>query len=168
MKKLILIIAFIIPSIIKAQDCNFIEDKVDEFTNASLLATKPVRVTSGMYEIMVIGFRKVNDSYYLKMEYAQASGVIAKDDLLMFKMADSTILKIRSTETVTPNHFYISGISNSSFSCKYSITKEQIEKISKLLVDKIRFYTTDGYFEVTVNEKNGLKLINSAVCILSK
>lgn len=168
MKKLFFIWVIIIPFLLKAQDCKFLQDEKDEFTGEMRIQTRPARVTAGMFEKMLLNFRKVGSTYILGMEYTPATGVIREGDELIFKMVDSTFVKAKAISTTPSTTTYSSGYVANWISCHFNISKSEIQKLTQQPIQKIRFNTVRNYYDVDVNEKNADNFIKIATCILSK
>jgi hypothetical protein len=163
MKKLIFVLA-LLPAAVYGQ-CDFAVNKTDDFTNAKVRETELVL----LYKDMVSGASKgfyigqVNSAYYVKMRSSFAgTAVVGHDGELMFKLANDSVVSLKAMD------IYAADVSGtlSVLNAKYSITKEQLELLSKFGIKKFRYTTSDGYAEEDVKEKWQVRLMEPAGCIL--
>lgn len=170
MKNYIFLFLFVINSFTSFGQCKFKRDEVDEFTKNVVRETKYVSVAGVFSQNYTISFKQVNDSYYLKFAYGSTgtfSMVIGKGDQLMLKFDNDSVLSLESMELTSARHYFSQYSNGTSIECTYYITKEQIETLSKNRVVKIRFYTTEGYYEKDTKSDGVEKLRSNARCILN-
>lgn len=164
MKYIFLLILCVTPIFSKAQ-CDFEENKTDEFTKAVIKETKAVWLFTDFGGGQAFSIRQVDSTYYIKMRVSavgSVSMVVGHDAELMLKLSNDSIITLHSIDV------YGADISNnaSNLYAKYRATKEQVELLSKYGVVKFRYYLTDGYVEKDVKAKWQTRLIEHAKCML--
>lgn len=157
-----LLILFCFPLTLLAQDCDFTENEKDEFTKAIKIETKPFRMGNGMFKAAKMGFRKVNENYFIYLAYTPASTSIMEDDVLMFKTDADSIIKAIANKTALPTFAQY----GSSISLYYRISKEDLIRLSQSNVNKLRVYFRDGYSDFDVAKKSSQLIKSNANCII--
>lgn len=168
MKKYLLLIALCSLTVLsKAQNCKFAKNEVDEFTGSKIVSTKPLRLPSGMFKVMVLELKRVNDQYFVVMSYAPASSIIPENGELMLKLEDSRIIKLTSTGIETPKTIATGGVVSSHVTGTYKISKAELTQIIGSPVAKARMYFVKDYSEIDISESGRKKITDAINCILS-
>jgi hypothetical protein len=178
--KRILLAFLLTPMLLKAQQCDFIQNNNDPFTGKATKITSTYLSGSallGAGETVLIS--KVDNIYnftYMFMGIMDGSsnidyinGVDYNKVVLFIKFEDDEVLKLKSIEeyakenniALTPNRTIITGASY--------LNKEQLEKIASKQISLIRL-AIDGDinkpYDVEVKKNKRAKIMQSAKCIL--
>jgi hypothetical protein len=165
----LLIIFFGLTIFSYGQNCEYLTNEKDEFTNAMKLETwgKLIREFTGSNANLIL--RKIDTTYYLllnyNVQYAKAM-VAGTNDLLMFKLENDSVLYFKPTEITSGNLNTSAGITTTQIKINYFATKDQIVMLSKYGIKKVRVYFTDGYKEHETKEKNANEIKTAAYCLL--
>ena len=143
-------------------------NKVDDFTNNTVKRTSWERITMNMGFTSYFRFSQINANNYFDLKLMLASGsvfAIDKNQKIMFKLDNGELVTLHNLEYVITCRGcgakgYI-GSDAQGIKTSYPIDKEQFEKIMNNTVVKIRIYTTDGYIENDIKEKNAKKISNA-------
>lgn len=139
------------------------EDKTDEFKGTRVIRTdwnKQVEKMSG--PVSFVRISKLDSLYVLDFKTAYgagASGVysIKQGSELIFKLADETMVTLKSIETVVSEKGGGTiGITASSWygtQTTYVLTAEQRDQLKKSPAVKYRIYMRDGYNDQDIKEK---------------
>lgn len=172
MKKVILVMLIgIIGLTASSQNCKYKRNEIDEFTGNTILTTKTKTTTiNGMgfgTSSGVIG-HKVNDTRYLKLVISSPSIFSIKDGaLLMLKTSKGEIINIPFNDYVVAEGVYIDNLNMTMWTAKpYLVLSDEIyTKLVEAEIVKIRWYTTDGYFEDDVKKKHKNNISDVLKCI---
>lgn len=151
-----------------SQDCLY-SDEVDKFTgervqtsNGSIIKYKGI--------IYNLYFTKttIDTSEYFNLRFAKnASGynsmLVGEGDKLQIIFAGGSKLELKSDMIVKTK--FVGG--RSIVNVPYSISKDDLFRLSQLTITDIRFHTNDSYSDIVVKKyKVQSKIIEAATCIL--
>lgn len=140
MKMLLLLLIY--PTLLFAQDCEYSENKIDEFTGDSVKVTKPNKIAWGTR----VTFYKAGDKTLMGLIYQGQIGCVTKESYVIFKYTDGTTEKV----------FHISDID-----CTTPSFLGYVKKGKEVAKIRIRF--TDSR-DIVVKDKdfltNGWKCVN--------
>ncbi len=164
MKKLILLLAILLPVIANAMKIS--KDEVDEFTGRRTVITS---WESFNHKNIHIRFRLQNGNQFLDFKYINGEPiVIVEDASLMFKSTSDAITDFKSIAT------YSGGIGDGATgllsSGVWGISASYQGDISWFLANTtilIRLYQTEGYEDKKFSEKEGKKLTDLANLFLT-
>lgn len=166
MKKLLIILA-LLPALAYGQ-CEFKVNKTDDFTKSRIRETDMVLLFKDAMSGASKGFtiRQVNSDYYIQMRASSTDrvAVIGKNGELMFKLANDSVVTLKSMDIYAADLSGSLGVLNAT----YTISKEQLALLSKSGIVKFRYYLTDGYVEEEVKEKWQSRLMTLAGCMLAE
>lgn len=167
MKKIIttLLVAFITIGAF-AQKCKFDIDKKDAFTGKQTKGISAVLNKSWM-----VGFNRSDNAYTLGllMEFPGAKrDVLSKGDTLMLALDGAPPIVLTAIEGASPNARVVDNYGGilSSYHVQYAISPEQMKMIAQKKCTAARVYFGVTYFSVDVPDKNGLKIVDAANCIM--
>lgn len=157
----LLILINIIPSICFGQ--KLVENKIDEFTKAYIKQTSweilnPINFSNKLYAFT--SFRKIDSTYFLDFKITLRNGPvfsINQGDELMFKTSDSVISLSNSEYQISCTGCGVKGINGSGLEgvkVTYKIPANDIFYLLNNKIKKIRVYTSDGYVEDEIKDKN--------------
>jgi hypothetical protein len=157
MRKILLLL--LLPTCLFAQRIE--KDFKDEFTGAKIQKTSQEWLSYGGENASMWFFmRKVDDRIYLYFDLMPTfSSVysISKDDQLMFKMVDGTIVTLNNLEyTISCAGCGGDGRTGArvqSTRTEYYLSPEKIDALLQQGIEKVRMYTSKGYVDQAVNPK---------------
>lgn len=137
------------------------ENKKDEFTNNVVKRTSWEPLKQTMKDYYFFRITKINEVTYFDFKMMVIGGKvfsINKGQELMFKLSNDEIVKLSNLEyTISCKGCGAKGLSGSEaegIQVSYIIEESLLEKLKSGLVVKLRVYTTDGYREEDIKEKN--------------
>ena len=162
----IIALLFIVESY--SQDCLY-SDEVDKFTgtrvqtsNGSIIKYKGV--IYNLYFTKTTKDTLVNYTLRFAMNAPGANSLlVGEGDKLQIIFAGGSKLELKSDKIVKTK--FVGG--RSIVNVPYSISKEDLFRLSQLTITDIRFHTNDSYSDVVVKKyKVQSKIIEAATCIL--
>lgn len=160
MKQFFIVIS-IIPSICFGQKLE--ENKIDEFTKAYVKKTSwetlnPFGFSNKLYAFTRI--RKIDSTYFLDFKVTLRSGSvfsISQGDELMIKTSDSIIVLSNLKYQISCTGCGVKGFTGSGLEgieVMYEIPASDVFYLLNNKIKKIRVYTSDGYVEDDIKDKN--------------
>ena len=169
--KTLFLIVFFSPTFCFAQKLK--ENKIDEFTNASVKRTSWETITYSGRFVAYARISKIDDTYYLNLRVMLPSSEvfsIDKGDELMIKTVTDSIVTLYNLEYgISCTGCGAKGLLGSGvqgMEVSYKIPSEIVSYLLNNKIKKLRIYTTDGYAEGDIKDKNTetfiklLKLVN--------
>lgn len=143
-----------------------VEDKIDEFTNNSVKRTSWEKLVWEMDLTVYYRISKINEIVLIELKASNRSVFsIAKDQELMLKLVNGEIIKLLNVEYVLTctgcGAIGLNGSGAEGIHATYMLDKETIDKIKVSQIEKIRIYTSKGYFEKELKEKFAKSIISS-------
>lgn len=138
-----------------------VKNEKDAFTGSQVTETSYVKLSDGL----TCSIRSVNDICMLMVSFNGGDEVytMEQDAQLMLKLQNDSIVTLSNLEVAVSEYrsFTIGNtyISHYLLQTKYTLSDEQIKELQEYKISRIRFYTTDGYIEREVSEKNAKKLL---------
>lgn len=156
--KHLLLLMCLIMSVISASAMKIVTDEIDEFTGKRTVITSWESLSSNK---MHIRFRLQGGRKILDFKYSpDQSVVIGEDDNLCFKSTTDSIA------IFVPLKTYVGGIGNGAVGLNGSglwginaSYKGDIRWFNDNVSRLIRIYTTDGYYDESIKEIDGKKII---------
>jgi hypothetical protein len=149
--------------------CTYSFNEFDEFTKAYRVRAE-TKVSLNSTERVFWRPTRVDDTYYLAVEYANAreTYVVGTSDALMLMLDNGEVLKLY------PDNIYTSDVRSASqygvyytLSVRYDATRADFEKLAIQKVLKYRVYSTDVYREYDVSGKGKPDKLQTVVrCVL--
>ena len=136
-------------------DCNYWKDEVDDFTGEVKKYTKSQLVGNSEESTLNIELRRFNKSYLMYVTYSGDLGCVSNSSWVMFKLLNG--------ETVKLNDF-IGDINCDDMNMFYSLTQENIDKLLKSPIEKIRVQGSENYSDIE-KVKSPNFFINNFKCI---
>jgi hypothetical protein len=138
-----------------------IENEIDKFTKQHRVRTDRILVRGGFSTNMFIGFRAVDTTCFLVVSgNGDGADVIGdKEQFILLFDNDSTIA---AYSTGIQNYTIQSGVSSNTYIHQYSISINDIRKISKNKLKSIRKYGSGHYSDFDIKSKNSEKLAEEA------
>lgn len=138
-------------------------NEIDKFTKQKRLETSNVTLKAKLSEGIGVRFRTVDTSFFVILSgYGPGTGVIGADDRAIFLLDDETTVSVYSTgiQSYNINKY------QDSYNHQYTIAKEDLSILSKHNVKSVRKYTSKGYADIDIPEKNQDNLKKAALLIL--
>jgi hypothetical protein len=170
MKKIILIL-IIITSANYSFGQDLTKNEVDEFTGKTVKETswQILNKKSALYSY--VRFRKVDSTIYFvfKMMIGNTVYSVDKGEVLYLKFADEEIIKLSNTQyQLTTYGAGATGLAGSKMlgvELTCIISQEILSKMVEKTLAKVRVYTSDGYVEAEVKEKQAENFMELAKLI---
>ncbi|MGB1104380.1 MAG: hypothetical protein ACPG21_12235 [Crocinitomicaceae bacterium] len=151
-----------------SQDCLY-SDEVDKFSgnrvqtsNGSIIKYKGV-IYNLYFTKTTIDTSEYFDLRFVMNAYGSNSLLVGEGDKLQIIFAGGSKLELKSSKIVKTN--FVGG--RSIVNVPYSISKEDLFRLSQLTITDIRFHTNDSYSDIVVKKyKVQSKIIEAATCIL--
>lgn len=162
MKKIILILMIIINTNYTCGQ-ELIKNEVDEFTGKTVKETSWETLNKKSKLYSYVRFRKVDSTIYFvfKMMIGNKVYSVDKGEVLYLKFADEEVVKISNSEyQLTTYGAGATGLAGSKMlgvELTCIINQEILSKLEEKTLAKVRVYTSDGYVEGEVNEKQAEK-----------
>jgi hypothetical protein len=161
MRKVLFLLLFSIPmsSICFGQKLK--ENKVDEFTGRVIKRTSLEYIVNeqpifGNPFILGVQVERIDDLVVLKVEL-QLSSVfsIRKDQNLMLKLEEDKMVTLKNNEYVISDRYGDRQIAHINYVIGYiNEDSETLNLIKNYKAAKLRIYTSDGYIDKEIKEKN--------------
>lgn len=138
-----------------------VKNEKDAFTGSHVTETSYVTISDGF----TCSIRSVNGTRILMVSFNGGDEIytMEKDAQLMFKLQNDSIITLANLEDAVGEYRSLnignSHISHFLLKTKYYLSEEQINELQANKITNVRFYTTDGYIERKVSEKNAKKLL---------
>lgn len=138
-----------------------VTNEKDDFTGNHVIETSYAKISDGF----TCGLRSVDNICILMASYNGGKEIytMEKGAEFMFKLDDGSLITLTNLETSTGEYKNITigntHISHFLLQTNYEISSEQLNKLQGNAIVKVRFYTTDGYIERDVSDKNAKKLL---------
>jgi hypothetical protein len=159
MRKITFLCLILTSTFIYSQDCKYARNEVDEFTKNKVVETK----SEWLAPNVGYSLKKINDSKFLRLEINLFTVFSIRDGAKLMFLTDHdepiTMLfpKYEISRVGSASNFYI---------VEYlELTADLIERFKNEKINKIRFYTTDGYSDRDIKEKRDKKFKELLKCI---
>jgi hypothetical protein len=161
MKKMLFLFLLSIPVFSVCFGQKLKENKVDEFTGRIIKSTSLEYIVNeqpmfGNPFIFGIQIERIDSLIVLKAEL-QLRGVfsIRKDQDLMFKLEEGKMVTLKNNEYVISERYGDRQIAHINYVIGYiNEGSETLELMKNYKVAKLRIYTSDGYIDKEIKEKN--------------
>lgn len=144
-------------------------NQTDSFTHQKRIVTKSVDASFNIGNKPVIdeiSYYTINDSIYIVLHGERNAGTVLQNDIaLLITEKDTIVIKSIGLQTSYGRSEPI------NYDHGYSITEEDVIKLSKNKLLSIRRYTTEGIFDFEIKEKfqtNLMKLSGSLLKEINK
>jgi len=162
MKKavLVLLLATITQSLLAQK---IVKNEVDEFTGHSVKETSWTTFTSKSKLYSYTRLRKVDNTCFLGFKMVTKGVVcsVKEGETLFFKLSNNEIMKVTNLDheitSVGAGAASVSWSNVLGLHLKCSLNKDQIAKLNKHNIVKVRVNTSVGYIEAELKEKQSLK-----------
>lgn len=168
MNKILTILFLSFVSISFCQNCKIIKNEVDEFTGYKIVEVRGKWLAKGsgilgLGGATVVSIKKINDSVYLVFTISTGDVITTqKGDVLMLKTKSEDIIELPFEETVISENTMSDIWMNKQM---ILLTKEMIETLKNVKIQKIRFYTTKGYTDNDVKSKHESNISDLLSCL---
>lgn len=136
-----------------------VKNEKDAFTGSHVIETSYVTISDGF----TCSIRSVNGTRILMVSFNGGDEIytMEKDAQFMFKLQNDSIITLANLEDAVGEYWSspIGNISHFLLKTKYELSEEQINELQANKITNVRFYTTAGYIERKVSEKNAKKLL---------
>jgi hypothetical protein len=139
-------------------------NEVDKFTKQKRLETSNATLKAKLAEGIGVSFRCVDSSLYVVLAgYGPGTGVVGEDDKAIFLLDDETTVTVYSTglQSYTINKY------QNVYNHQYRLTIADLQTLSKKNLKSIRKYTSKGYADIDIPEKNSDEVSKIAALILN-
>jgi hypothetical protein len=136
-----------------------LEDKVDDMTGNSVIRTYWDNLAMALDKTYYYQLSKINENHYLGIKVAVGTICsVNKDDKLIIKFEDNELLELFCMEySMSCRGCAAVGISGTDvlgLELNFMLSNEIVDKLKSKRISKIRLYTSQGYIENLVKEKN--------------
>jgi len=165
MKKIVLFLCFVaFATICYSQGIS--KSQTDDFTGKKVVYTTWDQLNSSglsCKNVLLFRFRLENENQYFHLNWVSDKIVsVSEGESVMFKLKDGTLVKFNNTSSVIASK----GGGSTNVTCKDSYGVSLVLKTDDLSVFanesnpivKVRIYTTDGYVDIDIKDKNATKL----------
>ncbi len=162
MKKTLLILSTIIVS--SAYSQKITENKKDDMTNNFVISTSKERLSGGMSSTWIkTGVTKINSTYYIESTIGLSGSffIIRENAEMIIKLSNDSIIKLVCLKMESAHE----GMGGKQADVSYRISDYAINQLKTFDVKKIRIYTTDGYTDIEVSDKNKSMIKNEILLI---
>jgi hypothetical protein len=138
-------------------------NEIDKFTKQKRLETSNATLKAKLTEGIGVSFRCVDSSIYVLLSgYGPGTGVIGEDDKAIFLLDDETTVTVYSTglQSYTINKY------QNVYNHQYKIALSDLQTLSKKNLKSIRKYTSKGYADIYIPEKNNDEVKKIAALII--
>ena len=170
MKILILILSFIATSAY-SQNCYYSKDEVDDMTGNSIIITKSKKIWNKLRargpERLDVYVMKINNSKSLSLTLKLIGDPysINEEDEVLIKIETGEVLKLINETSEVSDNVRNGSVTQWAVNYLIMLEDEDIEKLSKFKIDKIRAYTSDGYVDCEISKKRKSIIIDQLKCI---
>lgn len=140
-------------------------DEIDEFTKSHVQTTSWETLTKKYPLYSYARLRKIDSRYIFDVKLMGGSKIFSVDKgkTLFLKLENEDIIEIYNTEYELSNYgdgaIGLIGSQALGVHLKCSINSEQLEKLRKKNLVKIRLYSSIGYREMDIKEKQAEKFM---------
>ena len=137
------------------------KNEKDAFTGSHVIETSYVTLSDGL----PCSIRSVNGIHILLVSFNGGDEIytMEKNAQFMFLLQNDSIVTLANLEDAVGEYRSLNVgstyISHFLLKTKYDLSEEQIHELQTHKISNVRFYTTDGYIERKVSEKNAKKLL---------
>lgn len=145
-------------------------DRVDEFTNDTIVATEGVVLQKSFFNSFILNLKHCmgKDFVGCVLTTNKCYNIYGNESLLYIKFSDGTIRKATCYENATAKYTIISSVTLWNTSMIYTPEKRMIEDLATKDIVKYRYETSIGNFESEVKPKKAQKLKQQANAFLSR
>ena len=160
MKRLILSLA-ILNICEYAYSQKIVKNEKDAFTGNHVIETSYTAISDGF----TCSIRSVNGTNILLVSFNGGDEIytMEKNAQFMFLLQNDSIITLANLEDAVSEYRSLNigstHISHFLLKTKYDLSENQIRELQTHKISNVRFYTTDGYIERKVSEKNAKKLL---------
>lgn len=160
MKRFILFLA-ILSIYGSAYSQKIVKNEKDSFTGSQVIETSYATISDGL----TCSIRSVNGIHILLISFNGGDEIytMEKNSQFMFKLQNDSIVTLTNLEDAVGEYRSLNvgstHISHFLLKTKYELSEEKIHELQTYKISNVRFYTTDGYIERKVSEKNAKKLL---------
>lgn len=160
MKRFILFLA-ILNICGSAYSQKIVKNEKDSFTGSHVIETSYVTISDGLS----CSVRSVNGIRVLLVSFNGGDEIytMERDAQFMFKLQNDSIITLINQEDAVGEYRSLNvgstHISHFLLKTKYDLSEEKINELQTHKITNVRFYTTAGYIERKVSEKNAKKLL---------
>jgi hypothetical protein len=167
MKKIsLLFLAGLLCHLSSAQKCKFDYDKVDAFTGKRTFSMKP-DLARGWG--MAIGNTAGNNEISISVIVGGITkNVINKGDTLMMALEGGKPIILKANAEYLPASNVAGTTVYSSYLANYSISKDDLQRLSEKKMTALRMYVGASAFNLEVKEKNAEKISKAAACVAAE
>jgi hypothetical protein len=169
MKKILLAICILCSLDFLGQ--KIVEDKIDEFTKQKIKRTSwdPFSRIKGINDSFT-RIEKIDSTYWLefKIMLSKVSAIDKGGELMLMTATDSIITLYNSEFQMSCSGCGAIGLIGSAtegFNLSFLLLEDELAYLEKNSIKKIRLYTTDGYIEREIHEKNKMNLSKQIMLI---
>jgi len=156
MKKLLLLLLLMLPFTAFSQKIK--SDKVDDFTGKRVAYTSWEKLAGGLFDNLMYRFRVNGTNRYLDVEWNVGKVTACnKGDKLILKLFNDSIIEFKNTAYTITESKLISKSIYEILDITYEVPTGELEYYPL----KLRLYTTSGYYDLNIKEKNAETFVRS-------
>lgn len=144
-----------------AHSQKIVKNEKDSFTDSHVIETSYVTISDGL----TCSIRSVNGISVLFVSFNGGDEIytMEKDAQFMLKLQNDSVVTLTNLEDAVGEYRNINvgstHISHFLLKTKYDLSEKEISDLQTHNITNVRFYTTAGYIERKVSEKNAKKLL---------
>ncbi|MFD2725626.1 hypothetical protein [Hyunsoonleella rubra] len=157
-----------------AQNCKYHINETDDFTNEKILETKGVSITKADLISTGIGTgasvrakaRKVDNTRYLVFRLTSYEMfVINEGGIIMLKSISGEVIKLKFNKTVVSDFSDSGGTTIWTAISSATMDDATFNKLENAEIEKVRWYTDEGYLERDAKKKQFGNIAGILKCI---
>lgn len=156
-----LIVFLFLPTLLFAQDCEYLKNEIDKFTKTKTVLTKGAKIERrGKYFTLIKGL-VLNEYKYLRVTmttYRISS--FRRDSKFMLMSESDSVITLNAVDHSKSDHSFVWYAT-----INYEITEEQLAYLISNKITTVRFYGSDGYIEKEIKDKYAVLFQNDLKCI---
>jgi hypothetical protein len=148
----------------------FSVDRVDEFTDDTVVATEGVVLQRGFYDSFILNLKHCLGENFIgcTLTTSKCYNIYGDKSLIYIKFSDNTIRKAVCYQNATAGYAIYTGVTFWKTSMIYRPEKGFIEDLATKDIVKYRYETSIGNFESDVKPKKAKKFKEQANAFLSR
>ncbi|MBC3759519.1 hypothetical protein H7U19_13965 [Hyunsoonleella sp. SJ7] len=157
-----------------AQNCRYHINETDDFTNEKIKETKGVSITKADVISTGIGTgasarakaRKVDNTRYLVFQLTSYEMFIVNEGgIIMLKSTSGEVIKLKFDKSVVADFSYSGDTTIWTAVCSATLDDETFNKLENAEIEKVRWYTDEGYLERDAKKKQFGNIAGILKCI---
>ena len=156
-----------------SQECMFTKRKIDSFTKKKVIIIGGEVQRNMFGPTYTMNFMLKDDSLRIELAFSNVSFVkkeliILKDEPMYIKLDNGSTVQLKALTDALESSINLEGTVVKMMEPMYSVTKDELQKISSGLVTGIRVVISGKDYDVEVKPKQGKKIQQALSCFLKE